>query len=167
MGKITKNVFSTYHSQLGGGLPVKNCSGCVKNISKASLLNDSAVEPLYPTGVIISGQRNIQDNTEIEPLLPVGVTRITNNSGTIPDVRMQLAEACRIEYQGNVEVIDILDSTTFTFERADFEGIRHLYQASYKINDSGILSVNFLSVRQLEDRISPTGPSPMLPPINL
>ena len=160
-GKIEYGVYSTVKSQLGGGSPVKNYEA----YSQEQPIDYSKVEPLYPVGVILgSGGDGIQRNTGgVEPLLPAG---LMSNVAMDEQIRSKLAEACRIEYQGTAELIDILDSKSFTFEKTNFEGIKHLYQATYSINDNGILNVNWITARELADRINVNGASPMLPLTN-
>ena len=162
MGKTEYGVYSTYRSQLGNGEPSKN----YESYSQKEPEDNSQVEPLFPAGFGLSEQSNIQDNAnEVEALLPPGM-RVTNNVATDIDIRSKLGEACRIEFQGSGELIDILDSKSFTFEKTDFEGIKHLYSATYSINDNGVLNVNWITARHLEDRINANGASPMFPPKN-
>jgi hypothetical protein len=73
------------------------------------------------------------------------------NTATIPDLRSQLAEACRVEFQGCAELKEIIDSSMFTYDLTDQGGNKTEYQATFKILSSGVLDVNWTSARQIQE----------------
>jgi hypothetical protein len=136
MGKITKNVFSTHKAYFGTGEPQKN-----SDIHAAQ-----SVEPLLPAGVKIEGSESYQSNTNgVEALYP------TNYIKTAIDIRSQLSEAVNSQFQGNFELIDILDSANFSYGKFNGDGTKTVFETSYKINDAGILDINWISARQIEN----------------
>jgi hypothetical protein len=136
MGKVTKNVFSTHKAYFGTGEPPKN----------SGIPADQSVLPLYPSGIKIEGSESVQSNTDgAEALYPTAYIK------TAIDIRSQLSEAVRSQFQGTFELIDILDSSKFSYGKNDQNGDKTIYETSYKINDAGILDINWISARSIQD----------------
>ncbi len=155
--KIHKNVFSTYNSILGTGTPVKARNEI--QVTNSIQQDDQPGDVLFPAGVKAGSSRTIiQENSEgPQHLYP------TANIATVVNLRMQLAEAVQNEFQNCAVLVDLLDSSTFTYTRTFNDGIVRKYQASFKINSNGILDVSWLSSRELDD-FDNAGISPLLPP---
>jgi len=143
MNKTTYGVYSTYRSQLGNGEPVKK----YETRSQKEPEDKLQVEPLYPTGFGMSEHSNIQDNEGVEVLYPAGVQV---NTRTVNDLRSQLSEAVRLEFQGLYELFEILDSERFSYGKFQDNGTKTVFESSYRINESGILDVSWTSSRSIE-----------------
>ena len=157
MKHIERNVFSTYKVQLGSGEPIK---------AQASYQNqnDAHIEPLLPAGVKISGGNNVQSNTgEVEALYPSG---IMSNVLMDEQIRPKLSEACRVQFPGCGEMLEVLDSEKFTYIVTDPSGRKNLFEAKYKILNSGVLDVLWHSARLIDEDYGGLegGIAPMLDP---
>jgi len=109
---MEKNVFSTYKTVLGGGMPSKN------------------------------------SEKEVEGLLPAGVQ---GNTKTVNDLRSQLSEAVRLQFQGLYELFDIIDSAKFSYGKFESEGIKTTFETTFKINESGVLDVSWINARAIQN----------------
>jgi len=154
-----KNVFSTFKSVLGGDPPKKPI------MSQVTELNlDDQPEPMYPREVNLSSDRTtLQNNAgdDVEGLYPPSVYTAMDDQ-----IRPKLAEACRIQFQGTAELKDVIDSNTFSYMLTDSLGVQNLYEAKYKVLDSGTIDVSWTSARMIQDDYYGLqgSASPMLPP---
>ena len=150
MGKTELSVYSTARGYLGNK-PPKKCKGQSCNAcGKYDIEDNSGPGALYPAGIeICSDRENIQDNQGgVTPLYPVNHTR------TVIDLRSQLSEGVRIQFMGEMELFDILDSEKFTFGKFDENSNKITNEASYKINPNGILNISWETARTIQENSS-------------
>lgn len=104
----------------------------------------------YRSGYIGTGEpsKNVSNDQSVEPMLPRG---LQGNTKVVNDLLSELSEGVRIEFQGEMRLFEILDSKKFTYGKDESDGSKITYETTYKINDAGVVAINWTFARKIQD----------------